>query len=115
MAEAFGRKYGLNASSAGTLPSSRVNEMVVQAMKEKGIDISRSAPKALTRAMIDRATLVVTMGCSIEEACPRPVLARMQKRLVDWELEDPKGKTLDQIRAIRDRIELLVQELAKAD
>ena len=114
MAEAFARKLGMKASSAGTLPSDRINPLVVEAMTEKGLDISGRRPKLLTREMIDRAGLVVTMGCSVEEVCPRPMLAQMQKKLVDWELPDPKGKPLEGVRSIRDDIERRVIELSRA-
>ena len=80
-------------------------------MKEKGIDISSSTPKLLTTEMINKATLVVTMGCSVEEVCPRPMLAKMQKKLVDWKIEDPKGKTVEEVRKIRDEIERKVAGL----
>ena len=113
MAEAFARKYGLSASSAGTVPSTSVNPVVVQAMKEKGLDVTSNKPKHLTSQMINDASLVVTMGCSVEEACPRPMLAQMQKKLVDWDLEDPKGRPIEQVRVIRDEIERRVVELAK--
>jgi arsenate reductase (thioredoxin) len=112
MAEAFARKLGLAASSAGTVPSSRVNPTVVEAMKEKGLDIASNRPKMLTTKMINDASLVVTMGCSIEEACPRPMLAQMQKKLVDWNLEDPKGKPIEEVRTIRDDIERRVAQLS---
>jgi protein-tyrosine-phosphatase len=105
MAEAFAKRRGLKAASAGTVPATTVNPAVVQAMNEKGIDISSSTPKLLTPEMINQATLVVTMGCSVEEVCPRPMLAKMQKKLVDWKIEDPKGKKLGEIRKIRDEIE----------
>jgi arsenate reductase len=111
MAQAFAQKYGLEASSAGTVPSSRVNPTVVEAMKEKGIDISENMPKILTAEMINRASLVITMGCSVAEVCPKPILAQMQKKLIDWNLKDPKGKTLEEVRAIRDEIEKRVREL----
>ena len=112
MAEAFARRMGLQASSAGTVPSSSVNPTVVEAMKEKGLDIASNHPKMLTTKMINDAGLVVTMGCSIEEACPRPMLARMQKKLVDWNLEDPKGKPIEKVRLIRDDIERRVAQLS---
>ena len=113
MALAFAEKHRLKAESAGTIPAQQVNPTVVQAMAEKGIDISRNQPKMLTTAMIDRASLVVTMGCSVEEVCPRPMLAKMQKKLVDWNLTDPKGKSLDEVRNIRDDIERRVIQLSK--
>jgi arsenate reductase (thioredoxin) len=113
MAEAFAKNNGLTATSAGTMPPKSVNPIVIQAMKEKGIDISSKKPKMLTTEMINEASLVVTMGCSVEEVCPRPMLAKMQKKLVDWDLEDPKGKPLDQVRKIRDEIQRRVLELAR--
>jgi protein-tyrosine-phosphatase len=111
IAEAFAKKRGLKAASAGTQPSSSVNPVVVQAMREKGIDISSNKPKMLTNEMITQAALVVTMGCSVEEVCPRPMLAAMQKKLVDWDIEDPKGKTIEEIQKIRDDIERKVARL----
>jgi len=63
--------------------------------------------------MIQKARLVVTMGCSVEEACPRPMLAQMQKKLIDWHLEDPKGKPIDEVQRIRGEIERRVVELSK--
>jgi len=112
MAEAFARKLGLPASSAGTVPSAKVNPVVVEVMKEKGLDINSNHPKMLTTRMINDAALVVTMGCSIEEACPRPMLAQMQKKLLDWNLEDPKGKPIEKVRSIRDEIERKVAKLS---
>ena len=113
MAQAIAEKLGFKASSAGTVPSTQVNPVVVQAMKERGIDLSGKSPKVLTPDMIKRARLVVTMGCSIEEACPRPMLAAMQKKLVDWHLEDPKGKPIETVRKIRDEIEKRVRDLPR--
>lgn len=113
MARAFAEKYGLNSESAGTVPSSKVNPLVVQVMREKGIDISKNVPKKLTAEMVERASLVVTMGCSVAEVCPRPMLAKMQKKLVDWNLIDPKGKSLESVREIRDEIEKRVLGLQR--
>ena len=114
MAQAFAEKYGLKSSSAGTLPSSKVNPIVVEAMKEKGIDISSNKPKMLTPEMINRASLVVTMGCSVAEVCPKPMLAQMQKKLIDWNLPDPKGKPIEKVREIRDEIERKVADFQRA-
>ena len=114
MAEAYAKRLGMRASSAGTRPPASVNPVVVQAMKEKGIDISSNTPKMLTVQMINEASLVVTMGCSVEEVCPRPMLAKMQKKLIDWDLDDPKGKPLAEVRKIRDTIELKVRDLASS-
>ena len=114
MAEAFARKLGLDATSAGTVPSAKINPTVVEVMKEKGLDIASNRPKMLRTQMINDAALVVTMGCSIEEACPRPMLAQMQKKLLDWNLEDPKGKPVEQVQRIRDEIERKVAQLSKS-
>jgi arsenate reductase (thioredoxin) len=111
MAEAFAKKYGMNAQSAGTIPSTRINPTVVEVMRERRIDISSNHPKILTPELIRDASLVVTMGCSIEEACPKPIIAQMQKKLVEWHLEDPRGKSLEEVRKIRDEIERKIMEL----
>ena len=112
MAEAFAKKHGMNARSAGTIPSARINPTVVDAMRERGIDISSNQPKILTPELIRDARLVVTMGCSIEEACPKPIVAQMQRKLIEWHLEDPKGKPLEEVRKIRDEIESKVRDLS---
>ena len=112
MAEAFAKKHGMNARSAGTIPSARINPTVADAMRERGIDISSNQPKILTPELIRDARLVVTMGCSIEEACPKPIVAQMQRKLIEWHLEDPKGKPLGEVRKIRDEIESKVRDLS---
>ena len=114
MAEAFARRRGLAAESAGTVPAESVNPAVVQAMAEKAFNLSLKKPKMLTMEMVNRADLVVTMGCSVEKVCPRPMLQRMDKKLVDWDLEDPKGKPLPEVRKIRNEIERRVDELASS-
>jgi len=65
MAEAFAKKHGMNAQSAGTIPSTRINPTVVDVMRERGIDISSNHPKTLTPELIRDASLVVTTGCSV--------------------------------------------------
>ncbi|TMI07849.1 arsenate reductase ArsC [Candidatus Bathyarchaeota archaeon] len=115
MAQAFAEKSGMKASSAGTVPSSRVNPVVVEAMRERGIDLSRRTPKILTADLISNARLVITMGCSVEEACPRPMLAAMQKKLVDWHVDDPKGRSIEEVRRIRNEIEKRVREIAQEE
>jgi arsenate reductase (thioredoxin) len=112
MAEGFARAYGLDASSAGTVPAEKVNPVVVQAMTERGISIP-GKPKVLTEQMITEADLVVTMGCSVQEVCPAPLVRQMQKKLVDWQIEDPKGKGIDEVRKISSEIESKVMELLK--
>jgi len=110
MAEAFANHYGkgkLVAASAGVMLANRVNPVVVEIMKEKGIDISMNKPKLLTTKMAEEADKIITMGCSVEKFCPAPIL----KNVTDWELEDPKGKPVEKVRQIRDEIEKKVLKL----
>jgi len=110
MAEAFANHYGkgrLVASSAGVMLADKVNPVVVEVMKEKGIDISMNKPKLLTMKMAEDADLIITMGCSVEKFCPAPLL----KNVIDWGLEDPKGKPIEEVREIRDEIEAKVLKL----
>jgi len=110
MAEAFANHYGkgkLVASSAGVMLADRVNPVVVEVMKEKGIDISMKKPKLLTTKMAEEVDQIITMGCSVEKFCPAPLL----KNVIDWGLEDPKGKSIDEVRQIRDEIEKRVLKL----
>lgn len=110
MAEAFANFYGkgkVSASSAGIKLAEKINPVVVEVMKEKGIDISRNKPKMLTTQMSDAADLIVTMDCGATEICPGPFF----KPTVDWGLEDPKGKPIEKVRQIRDEIESRVREL----
>jgi arsenate reductase len=110
MAEAFAKKYGGDKYlflSAGNLPAPQVHSVVVEAMKEKGIDISMNKPKLLTYKMAQDADLIVTMGCNDQGICPGPFF----KPTVDWKLEDPKRKSIEKVREIRDDIERRVQKL----
>jgi len=110
MAEAFAKKYGNDkfiVSSAGNKPADKVNPVVVEALKEKGIDISMNKPKLLTFQVVNEADLIVTMGCNDQGICPGPFF----KPTVDWKLEDPKGKPIEKVREIRDDIERRVQKL----
>jgi len=110
MAEAFANHYGkgkLIASSAGVMLANRGNQIVVEAMKEKGIDISMNKPKLLTTKMAEEADQIITMGCSVEKFCPAPLL----KNVIDWGLEDPKDKPIEKVRQIRNEIEKRVLKL----
>lgn len=93
------------ARSAGTRPASRLHPEVVEAMAELGIDLSGRTPRELERADAEWADVVVTMGCGDE--CPYIP----GKRYLDWELEDPAGRPLDEVRVIRDEIERRVSSL----
>lgn len=110
MAEAFANYYGKDkiiASSAGNKPADKVNPTVVEALKEKGIDISMNKPKLLTFQMAQDADLIVTMGCNDQGICPGPFF----RPTVDWQLEGPKSKPMEKVREIRDEIERRVQNL----
>ena len=93
------------AESAGTAPAERVHPEVVEVMRELDVDVSGRTPRKLTRAMAERADVVVTMGCGDE--CPYIP----GKRYLDWDLPDPKGLPVDQVRAVRDDIATRVGEL----
>ncbi|HET8758569.1 MAG TPA: arsenate reductase ArsC [Solirubrobacteraceae bacterium] len=97
------------ALSAGTTPAERVHPEVVAVMQELGIDLSGRVPRRLDRELAEQADVVVTMGCGDE--CPYIP----GKRYLDWDLEDPKGRPLAQVRSTRDeiaeRVSALVAEL----
>jgi len=93
------------ARSAGTTPGERVHPEVVEAMSELGIDLSGRVPHRLEEADAEWADVVVTMGCGDE--CPYVPGVRY----LDWDLEDPKGRPLEEVRATRDEIGRRVQEL----
>jgi arsenate reductase (thioredoxin) len=96
--------------SAGSTPAKELNPMVVEAMHEIGIDVSREFPKPLTDESVRAADVVITMGCG--DACP----IYPGKRYEDWEFEDPAGKDLATVRRIRDeivgRVDRLLEQLA---
>ena len=100
---AAGRRH--RALSAGTTPGERVHPEVVEVMRELGIDLADRQPRALTRELAEEADVVVTMGCGDE--CPYIP----GKRYLDWELEDPTGRPVDEVRATRDEIERRVNAL----
>jgi arsenate reductase (thioredoxin) len=95
------------ALSAGTTPADHVHPEVVEAMRELGIELADREPKLLTRELAEQADVVVTMGCGDE--CPYIP----GRRYVDWDLEDPKGRPLDEVRATRDDIDRRVRQLVK--
>jgi arsenate reductase (thioredoxin) len=113
MAEAFfnemakGRVKGL---SAGTQPAEKVNTVVANAMFEIGLDIRKNKPKILTMDMVSKADKMITMGCGADAkgVCPASYI-----EMEDWKLEDPEGKTLEEVRRIRDGIKARVTSLVK--
>jgi len=96
----------IRSESAGTIPSDSVNPRVVDAMLENGIDISCETPKLITQELVDSSDKIITMGCYIDEACPANFVVAE-----DWNLEDPSGKGLAEVRRIRDQIEERVTRL----
>ncbi len=109
MAEGFFRKYAksFEVKSAGTDPRSQLIPEVVLAMKEVGVDITNQKPKLLTNEMIEHSTKTVNMGCMNKKSCPFLFVTDV----IDWDIEDPKGKTIDEIRVIRDQIKSKVLSL----
>jgi arsenate reductase len=91
--------------SAGSAPVSEINPAVLDAMGELGLDLKKEFPKPLTDEVVRAADVVVTMGCG--DACP----IYPGKRYLDWELDDPAGQELGEVRRIRDEIDLHVQQL----
>jgi arsenate reductase (thioredoxin) len=109
MAEAFFNHYAkgkAQAFSAGMHFASRINPTVVEAMKEVGIDISAQHPKVVTLEMLGGADKVISMGCGMEGVCPASYVPTE-----DWQLEDPEGKPIEKVRAIRNEIETRVTRL----
>lgn len=97
------------AISAGTKPAEQVHPEVVEAMRDLDIDLSRRRPQLLTGELAEQADLIVTMGCG--DACPYIP----GKRYLDWDLPDPKGRPISEVRATRDeiarRVDSLIEEL----
>jgi protein-tyrosine-phosphatase len=91
--------------SAGSAPADEINLAVVQAMAEVGLDLSHEFPKRLTTDAVHAADVVITMGCG--DSCP----VFPGKRYLDWDLADPAGKDLDEVRPIRDEIDSRVRDL----
>ena len=109
MAQALYERLGGEARSAGSRPERDLHPEVVEALAEVGIDVSTRRPKAIDAADVEWADVVVTMGCG-EDACP--VLPG--KRYVDWNLPDPIGRPLPEVRELRDDIARRVVELARS-
>jgi protein-tyrosine-phosphatase len=91
--------------SAGSAPADTINPAVVEVMAELGLDLSQEFPKPLTTEAVQAADVVITMGCG--DACP----IFPGKRYLDWQLDDPAGKPVEQVRPVRDEIDRRVQAL----
>ena len=96
-----------HALSAGTTPGDHVHPEVVEVMRELGIDLAERTPRLLTRELAQQADVVVTMGCG--DQCPYIP----GKRYLDWELADPKGRPIEEVRATRDEIASRVERLVR--
>lgn len=110
MAEAFFNKSppkGYRAVSGGTKPVSQINPVVIDIMKEVGIEISNQKSKEITEYMMRNSFKTVNMGCMVKESCPTIFLPNV----LDWNLDDPKGKSFERVREIRDEIDQPVKEL----
>ena len=110
MAEAFFRKYAskkFNVISAGTIPSTQLNPLVVKVMKEIGINLDDQLPKLLSNNMIENSFKTINMGCMDKESCP----SLFVKDTLDWNISDPKEKSIDEVRKIRDTIKTEVMNL----
>jgi arsenate reductase len=105
LAQALYEAHGGEARSAGSRPAAAVHPAVVEALEEIGVDAADRVPRALTRDDIEWADLVVTMGCGDE--CP----VVPGKRYLDWNLADPAGLCLEEVRELRADIERRVTEL----
>jgi len=112
MAQGFAESLGkenLEVYSAGSRPASQIDPLVIEVMKEKGIDLSSRHPKGLNDLPHVELDYLVTMGC--EETCP----AVLAKKIIEWQIPDPKGKPIDEVRRIRNMLEakvkMLVQEI----
>jgi len=110
IAEAFFNKLSKTwkAISAGTKPDDNVHLYTIRVMKEVGIDTSKQKPKLLTREMMEKADKIITMGCGAD-VCPASYLPRVE----DWAIEEPYGKPIDEVRAIRDQIKVKVEKLIR--
>lgn len=110
IAEGFFRKYvtsGYQPISAGTQPVGEINPLAIKVMKEVGIDISKQTPKMISEEMITQSTKIINMGCMDEESCP----ALFLNNVIDWAIPDPKDKSIDKVREIRDEIEKKIKEI----
>jgi protein-tyrosine-phosphatase len=96
-----------HSDSAGTTPARSIHPEVLEAMREVGIDLTGVAPKALTPELSARADVIVTMGCG--DSCPYVP----GKRYVDWDLPDPKGRPIEDVRRLREDIAARVEELLR--
>ncbi len=110
IAEAFFKKYApekFNVISAGTIPSTQLNPLVVKVMQEIGINLDDQQPKLLFDTMIENSFKTINMGCMDKESGP----SLFVNDVLDWNISDPKEKSIDEVRKIRDQIKTEVMNL----
>ena len=109
MAQAFFERLapGNDAISAGSEPAAQIHPTVIEAMREIGIDLIGRRPQRVDRAMLERADHVISMGCDDPAVCEHP-----GRKVEDWSIEDPSGKSFEDVRRIRDEIRERVEALA---
>lgn len=109
IAEGFLRKFApqFEVTSAGTMPQSKLNPIVVSVMNEIGIDITKQKPKLLSTDMIQKSFRTINMGCMDKESCP----SLFVKDVLDWNIADPRDKSIEEVRKIRDQIKFKVMAL----
>lgn len=110
MAEGFAKHYSddIQATSAGTSPASKISKKAVKVMSEKGIDISQQKPSLINPSEVKDVDLIITMGCG-PDACP----TAPPEKVREWKIDDPCGRSIEDFRKIRDKIENKVRELIK--
>jgi protein-tyrosine-phosphatase len=96
---------GVDVRSGGSEPGDQINPVAIEAMAEEGIDISQAVPQLMTTEQVRESDVVITMGCG--DVCP----VFPGKRYEDWELDDPRGRPIDEVRVIRDEIRARVSNL----
>jgi len=109
MAEAFFNHLAKGkgkARSAGTQPAKRLDDNIIEIMREARIEISGQRPKLLTPKLLNWADKAITMGCGVEDVCPATFV-----ETEDWALADPRGKSLEKVRGIREQIQAKVLKL----
>ena len=107
MAEGFFRKFvprEYESLSAGTKPIDSINPLAIEVMKEVGIDITKQKPKIISDDMIKNSYKLVNMGCMDRQSCP----ALFVNNMIEWSIPDPKNKPIDEVRKIRDEIEIRI-------
>jgi protein-tyrosine-phosphatase len=111
IAEGFFREYAnkFEVTSAGTEPKSELNPVVVEVMNEVGIDITNQKPKLLSNKMIQDSFRTINMGCMNKESCP----SLFVNDVIEWNVTDPNGKTIEEVRKIREQIKIEVLSLIK--